>query len=187
MAPVAPLELEPATLDGSLVDTTIRVVGFGITAQAQGDAGMKREGTAKIASVRAEELVVVPGPSLSCLGDSGGPALLPAGTIAGVVSRTDSACSDHAIYTRMDVARSILIEPYLAETAPGTAATGDACFYDGHCAEGPCVQTADDPLLYVCGDSSAGCGGCASGSGSPALLVVCVVAGLLIAGRTWRR
>lgn len=185
MAPVAPLMLEPATLDGSLVDTTIRVVGFGITGQGQDDAGIKREGTAKIAAVRAEELVVVPGPSLSCLGDSGGPALLPAGTIAGVVSLTDSECSDHAIYTRVDVARSILIEPYLAETAPGTAATGEACFYEGHCADGSCVQSTDDPLRYVCGDDSAGCGGCASGSGSRVPFVV-VIAGLVL-GRTRRR
>ncbi len=186
MAPVTPLVLEPATLDASFVDTTLRLVGFGITGQGQDDAGIKREGTAKIAAVRAEELVVVPGPSLSCLGDSGGPGLLPAGTIAGVVSRTDSECSDHAIYTRIDVARSILIEPYLAETAPGTAATGDACFYDGHCAEGACVQSTDDPLLYICGDDSAGCGGCASGSRSPASLVVLAIAGLVL-GRTRRR
>jgi hypothetical protein len=59
-------------------------------------------------------------------------------------------CTDHAVYARIDVARAALVDPYIAETAPGTAHTGDACFYDGHCAEGPCLQTHDDPLLYFC-------------------------------------
>lgn len=208
-ARVEPLVLEPAPLDASLVDTIVRVVGFGITGQGLDDAGIKREGTARIVALREEELVVVPEPALPCLGDSGGPALLPANTIAGVVSRTDAGCRDHAIYTRVDSARSILIDPYLEETAPGTARVGDACLYDGHCADGPCVQTLDDPRHYVCEracrrdadcpdgmqcktrdgerfcvDVSAGCG-CTSHRGSPAALLV--VAALVVAAGRSRR
>jgi hypothetical protein len=152
-APVMPLVLEPMTLDASLVDTSFRVVGFGITGLGLGDAGLKREGTARIAAVRPEELVAVPDPSLSCLGDSGGPAILPAGTIAGVVSRGDAGCMDHAVYTRVDFAQSTFIQPYLAETAPGAASVGEACFYEEHCNGGPCLQTNDDPLLYFCSRS----------------------------------
>lgn len=186
-AQVDPLVLEPATLDGSLVDTMIRIVGFGITGQGLDDAGIKREGTAKIVAVGAEEIVAVPSPALACLGDSGGPALLSAGTIAGVVSRTDSECRDHAIYTRIDSARSILIDPYLAETAPGTAQLGDACLYDGHCADGSCMQTAGDPLQYVCArEASAGCG-CESRNAPGTLAVLVGLVGLrLVSGRRRR-
>lgn len=174
-SPAKPLALEPL-LDGALVGTSFRVVGFGITGQGLTDSGVKREGTARVAALREEELVAVPDPSLSCLGDSGGPALLPGGTVAGVVSRGDAACRDHAIYTRVDVARSVLVDPYLAETAPGAAGLGQMCFYDGHCGEGDCLATDDDPQLFVCAQPDAGCGGCASGSDSPGALLLVAVA-----------
>lgn len=147
-APVAPLAL--ASIDASLVGTSIRVVGFGTTGAGGTDSGTKRAGTARISDVQADELVADPDPSQPCHGDSGGPALLGTGAVAAVVSRGDAACADHAIYARIDVARAVLVDPYLAETAPGTAATGDACFYDDHCAEGPCLAAHDDPLLYFC-------------------------------------
>jgi MYXO-CTERM domain-containing protein len=147
---VTPLVVDPGPLDTTLVGTSLHVVGFGLTAAGVDDAGSKRDGMAQVAAVGAEELVAVPGPSLTCLGDSGGPGLLAGGTLAGVVSRVDSSCSDHAVYTRVDIARSVLIDPYVADTAPRTASTGDACFYDEHCADGPCLQAADDPLLYFC-------------------------------------
>lgn len=170
-APVSPIEIEPATLDASYIGTQIRVVGFGLTRPGGGDSGTKRVGTAGIASVQAEELVAVPDPSLSCLGDSGGPALLPAGTIAGVVSRGDAMCVDHAVYTRIDAARGILVDPYLAETAPGTAAIGDACLYAEQCGAGTCTASESDPLAYVCTDD-AGCAGCASAAPAHAALIV---------------
>lgn len=148
-APVTPIALEAAAAD-DLAGTTIRVVGYGITGGGRSDEGMKREGTARIASVQAEEFITVPDPSLSCSGDSGGPALLPAGTIVGVVSRGDSMCVDHAVYSRVDYARADFIDPYIAETAPGTASVGERCLYEGHCDGGPCLQAHDDPALYFC-------------------------------------
>jgi hypothetical protein len=149
-APVTPLALELAALDASIIGTIIRVVGFGITGPGLDDAGVKREGTARIVALRAEELIAVPEPSLACLGDSGGPALLATGEILGVVSRSDVGCRDHAAYTRLDLAATSFIEPYLADTAPGTALVGEPCFYAGHCDGGHCLQTEDDPLLHFC-------------------------------------
>ncbi len=149
-SPVPPLALDERAIDTSLVDTTFTVVGFGTTSASSSDGGEKRTGTARISDVQADELTAVPDPSQPCRGDSGGPALFAPDAVAAVVSRGDTACSDHAIYARIDVARVSLVDPYLADTAPGTARTGDACFYDGHCAEGPCLQTHDDPLLYFC-------------------------------------
>jgi hypothetical protein len=168
-APVTPLALEPA-LAASLVGTTIRVVGFGLTAGgAIDDAGDKRAGTARIAAVQPEELTAVPGPSLTCLGDSGGPALLPAGTIAGVVSRVDAQCIDHAVYTRADTAQDALIRPYLAETAPGAAADGEPCFYADHCAAG--LECVGDSETICAPESGCGC----RGGKSPSLLLLALV------------
>ncbi|HSN28727.1 MAG TPA: trypsin-like serine protease [Kofleriaceae bacterium] len=148
-SPVAALALDARTIDASLVGTTFAAVGYGSTGSAS-DLGVKRAGVAQISDVAADEIASVPDPSQPCRGDSGGPMLLAPDAVAAVVSHGDAACTDHAIYARIDVTRAALVDPYLAGTAPGAAHTGDACFYDGHCAEGPCLQTADDPLLYFC-------------------------------------
>jgi MYXO-CTERM domain-containing protein len=153
-SPVPPLALDGRTLDASVVGTTFAAVGFGITSAAP-DTGVKRTGIAKISDVQSDELTTVPDPAQPCHGDSGGPMLIAPDAVAAVVSHGDAACADHAIYARIDVARPVLVDPYVAATAPGTAHTGDACFYDGHCAEGPCLQAKDDPLLYFCSQACA--------------------------------
>jgi hypothetical protein len=147
---VSPAIVGIATVDASLIGATVTAVGFGSTTSTATDGGTKRSGTAKVSDVQPTEVTAVPSPSQPCHGDSGGPMLLSAGTIAAVVSRGDATCSDHAIYARIDAAMAGFVTPYLAETAPGTAATGDACLYTEQCASGPCLVTADDPDLYFC-------------------------------------
>jgi len=129
--------------------TTVDVVGFGTTASAATDGGTKRAGTAKLTDVQPTELTAIPSPAQPCHGDSGGPMLVT-GAIVAVASRGDTACSDHAIYERIDAAQQSFVAPYLAATAPGSVATGTACLYDGECANGACLQTKDDPDLYFC-------------------------------------
>jgi MYXO-CTERM domain-containing protein len=165
MAPVTPLELAPP-LDASFVDTSLRVVGFGLVSPSLGGSGTKRFGTARVASVSAEDFIAVPEPSLSCLGDSGGPALVD-NVIAGVVSRVDSQCVDHAVYTRIDIARDILIDPYLAATAEGAAGEGDTCFYADHCAAG--LACNDE---HICESEGGGCGCRSTSPGAGALIVL---------------
>jgi MYXO-CTERM domain-containing protein len=176
-APTEPLVLANP-LDASLVGTSLRVVGFGLAGASIGGAGVKRMGTAKIAAVSAEDFTAVPNPSLSCLGDSGGPGLVAGDAIAGVVSRVDSLCDDHAVYTRADIAVDTLIAPYLAETAPGAAQEGEPCFYADHCADG--LDCAGETERFC--DSPAGCG---CGTSDPSSLVI-VVVGFAI-GRRRRR
>lgn len=148
-SPVLPLALDARPIDGSLIGTTFSAVGFGTTGAAA-DSGVKRIGTARISAVALDELTAMPDPAQPCRGDSGGPMLIAPDAVVAVVSHGDAACADHVIYARIDVARASLVDPYVAATAPGTAHTGDACFYEGHCAEGPCLQTDDDALLYFC-------------------------------------
>lgn len=153
IGPVPALSLDPRTFDASLVGQTFRIVGFGVSAPDAGDTGDKRSGTATVSALDPVDLTAVGAPSLPCRGDSGGPALFDDGSgerIGAVVSRGDPGCVQAGVFARIDVVRDTFIAPYLAETAPGTAATGDPCFYDGHCAEGTCRQAADDPLLYFC-------------------------------------
>jgi hypothetical protein len=149
-SPAPPLAFDSRPIDASLVGTSFTVVGFGTTSASTADSGRKRVGTARVSDVAAATFEAMPSPSQPCRGDSGGPAFLSANSIAGIVSSGDGACSDHATYARVDVARGVLVDPYLADTALGTAHTGDACFYAEHCAEGPCLQTHDDPLLWFC-------------------------------------
>jgi hypothetical protein len=131
------------------VGSAVETVGFGTTASTATDGGTKRAGTAMISDVQPTELTATPDPAQPCHGDSGGPMLL-GGSIIAVASRGDTDCSDHAIYTRIDVAQQAFVNPYLAATGPGTVATGAACLYDGECANGACLVTHDDPDLYFC-------------------------------------
>ena len=86
-----------ATVDASLVGVTVRTIGFGTTASTATDGGTKRSGTAKVSDVEPTEITAVPSPAQPCHGDSGGPMLLPAGTVAAVVSRK---ATRHAATTR---------------------------------------------------------------------------------------
>jgi hypothetical protein len=153
-APAAPLPLDPRDLDGALVGEAFAAVGFGRSGIAAADEGVKRSGTARVTALGDVDLTTAPAPSQPCAGDSGGPALFTvedASVITGVVSHGDDACQDHATYARVDVARQTFIAPYLAAMAPGARATGEPCRHDDHCAEGPCLQAADEPSLWFCG------------------------------------
>lgn len=152
-APPPPLAFAPP-VDGSLVGASVKVVGFGTVGSLGGD-GTKRIGFAKVAALGSDDFLATPDPSLSCLGDSGGPALLAGDAIGGVVSRVDIQCVDHAVYTRVDIAQDVLIQPYLAETAEGAATEGQPCFYDGHCAAG--LACVGDTARTCERDTGCGC------------------------------
>jgi hypothetical protein len=145
-SPAAVIATAPADLP---VGTSVETVGFGTTTSTATDGGTKRAGIAKISAVQATELTAMPDPAQPCHGDSGGPMLL-AGSVVAVASRGDTACSDHAIYARIDVALAGFVMPYLTATGSGTQAGGSACLYDGECAAGTCLVTKDDPDLYFC-------------------------------------
>ena len=179
-APPPPLGFAPA-LDGSVVGASVKVVGFGTVGSVGGD-GTKRIGYAKVAGLGSGDFIATPDPSLSCLGDSGGPALLANDAIGGVVSRVDIQCVDHAVYTRVDTAQDVLIQPYLAETAEGAATEGQACFYDTQCAAGlACAGTTSRTCVR-----DTGCG-CRTGGAQDAWLALLAAAWCLRARRVRAR
>lgn len=91
------------------IGEAVRMVGFG-----KGETAApphKRTGQARIASVLPHRFSVEPDPSLSCSGDSGGPAFVERNgeeVFAGVVSNGDWDCEERATYTRAEAAANFL-------------------------------------------------------------------------------
>ena len=151
--PALPLLLDRRTPDASWLGQTFTVVGFGVTSAGSADAGQKRAGTSRWSAVDSVTLTALPAPSQPCAIDSGGPALFDDGgmhVVSGVVSAGDTECADHTVFARVDVALQDFVDPYLAATAPGTAAPGERCLYSEQCTAGACLQAADEPLLWFC-------------------------------------
>jgi secreted trypsin-like serine protease len=166
-SPAVAVAIAPAdTTVGTIADS----VGFGTTSSTATDGGTKRAGTVTISDVQPSELTAMPSPGQPCHGDSGGPLLI-GGAIVAVASRGDTGCSDHAIYERIDVAQQVFVAPYLAATAPGTAGSGAACLYDEQCPSG---YACSGELVCVV-QTEDGCGGCTTGGGAPAGLVIVVL------------
>jgi V8-like Glu-specific endopeptidase len=136
-ATATPAPLLAPTPDASLVNATVRIVGFGDTTADAGDFGQKRTGTPTVASVTTTSMELAAAPSQDCFGDSGGPAFLTVGGVeylAGVSSHGDSACVASSFDTRVD-AYGAFIGPFLvaceSQGCPtacdpvGTACPGD--------------------------------------------------------------
>jgi secreted trypsin-like serine protease len=119
-ASVEPLDIRHALDVAPEPGSTVRLVGFGRTESAS--PPRKRTGHARIASVSTDQLGLEPAPSLSCSGDSGGPAFLLAGDaelVVGVASKGDWECAARATYTRAGVAADFLAQIGSDGSEPG--------------------------------------------------------------------
>jgi MYXO-CTERM domain-containing protein len=164
-APATPWPLRSTPLDDSSVGASVRLVGYGLTSATGGGLAAKRQGTASIASVSATTFDLSPNPSLTCGGDSGGPAFLTEDTteyLAGITSAGDVDCSVFSRMTRADVYRDYVAD-FVTATSPGAAAAGQRCYYDGHCAAGTCFFPADAPTVGYCAAPCTGDDDCAAG------------------------
>jgi V8-like Glu-specific endopeptidase len=144
--PADPMPLWPEALDGELVGTAGRIVGYGEEA-AGGATGIKREGTVRITDVGAT-VRVAPDPALTCRGDSGGPLLVARGGVdhvVGVTSRGDTSCGEHTDFARVDRFARSLIAPFVERAATAPAA--------------PVVQAREGACAAACGtDEECGAG-----------------------------
>ncbi|WNG61819.1 trypsin-like serine protease [Archangium gephyra] len=95
-----------------------RVVGFGDTKDASAPAGQRRQGTLVLTQVEASGFRADPAPSMSCVGDSGGPVLVRGAeggeVLVGVTASGDVACREEAFNVRVDVLLEDFIQPFLA-------------------------------------------------------------------------
>jgi V8-like Glu-specific endopeptidase len=104
-APVAPLNVITRELDPSFIGRELRLVGFGATGPTQTADLHKRTGTTSILSYTNDDFRFAPGPSQTCVGDSGGPALVTVGdheAVIGITSSGDGDCKTFGRDIRVD-------------------------------------------------------------------------------------
>jgi len=150
-APATPKPLRTSALTPVDVASDVRIVGYGRTKADLDDAGLRRQGFARITDVTINELVLG-GASQQCSYDSGGPTFTTEGgveVLTGVTSRGDAACAAYARVVRVDAYRSF-IDGYLADTGSPTRALGERCLWDGQCKTGLCLAAPDEPRLRYC-------------------------------------
>lgn len=167
---IAPLPVHRAALTSALVGQPARIVGYG-QAVVGTPSSTRRQAATVVAGFDADDTVRVGDPQhVTCLGDSGGPALVIEGgveTVIGVDSYADnSACDQPAHFRRTDV-----YAPFVDTYAP-LAAGPDA---------GPVTPGLDAGMSD--GDDS---GGCAAGGGGGGWALVGLV-GLVGLARRRRR
>ncbi len=153
---VHPLALpEPASL-ALAQGTPVRVLGFGDTKDASAPAGRRRQGTLSVLEVSASAFRAGPAPSMSCVGDSGGPVLVSSGgreVLAGITVSGDVACRTEAFNVRVDALRDTFLQPFLSKPstpaaprlAPGNLCR-EACTQDADCPSGLTCDFAEGPL-----------------------------------------
>lgn len=103
--PATPISVISKPLDDASVGRTIRVVGFGASAANATADLRKRTGTTTIDSYTNDDFRFHPSPSGTCVGDSGGPALVTVGdheAVIGITSSGDSECKTYGRDIRMD-------------------------------------------------------------------------------------
>lgn len=170
VTPVPFLRAAPAA---ELVGKPARIVGYGQT--SYGDLNeIKHEATTVLASIGADDTVVVgDGVKRSCVGDSGGPALVTLGgveTIVGIDSYTElKGCLEPANYRRPDK-YTVFLDDYVPPPVVEAGAGGSG---GGGGAGGGGTEPA----------SSGGCSAAGGGAGAPWALA----AGLAIAAGTRKR
>ncbi len=168
-APVPPIAVSSQSFDPSFVGQALRLVGFGRTSADDAAPLEKHQGTTTLGAYDAQTFTFAASPSMTCFGDSGGPAFLSLGGneyLAGVTSQGDPGCDQSARDTRVDPVVTSFLDPYVAAA---TTPVGAPCFFDANCARGTCFTPDDAPDFPYCSASCDATSACPAG-------MVCVAA-----------
>ena len=162
-APAEPITMVDEPLDGALVGTMARIVGFGHTEAGSIDAGVKMEGTSVISVVTPDAFEIAPAPSMTCHVDSGGPVFVTVEgqeRLAGVTSSGDLQCASVGVNMQVGAHRASFIDPFLSTVGEvgDAGAAGGAVALSAVCEEA-CGEDEDCPLGMTCerGMSDARC------------------------------
>lgn len=154
---VAPFPLPDAAGATLTAGASVRVVGYGDTKDVNAPSGRRRQGTLMVTQVEPAAFRARPSPSMSCVGDSGGPVLLRDGArevLVGLTASGDVACRAEAFNVRVDALLDGFIRPFLAQapapeegpTLPPGNLCGAACTRDAECPSGlACVSAEGGP------------------------------------------
>ena len=156
--PVAPLQIRRTPFDQSLVGLPALIIGYGQTTYMVNNS-TRYEAMTKVSGIDNDTIIVGDTAQRSCLGDSGGPAIMN-GVVVGIDSYGPTGCGGPAHYRRVDY-----FLPFIDQYVPPPAGS-DA---------GP--QPGADAGTDIGGDD----GGCASSSPTATLL------GLALLGLRRRR
>ena len=147
-APAAAVPLPRGSLDATWVDRRVRLVGFGQAHPGGGPPGRKQAGIAMVSQVDATQFRIVPGPSLSCHGDSGGPILGVQGdaeVLVGVTVKGDPGCAVYGLNVRVDSFVRDFILPGIARVAASLPARTGGLAIDSALCTAPCSGDHDCP------------------------------------------
>ncbi|HEY4057305.1 MAG TPA: trypsin-like serine protease, partial [Kofleriaceae bacterium] len=98
--PVAPLPMRTTAVTPALVNTPATIIGYGQTTYMQ--FNQKRyQAMTVVTAVEGDTIVVGDNVKRSCLGDSGGPAII-GGEVTGIDSYGPTGCNAAAHYRRVD-------------------------------------------------------------------------------------
>lgn len=149
---IAPSAIADAALDSSYLSASARVVGFGVSEAGANDTGLKRQGNAVVAAVRATSFDIAPDPAMSCQADSGGPVFVHMGgkeLLAGITSFGDAACSTIGTNTQVGAYGQNFIAPFIDNAAAAALPEAGPIAAQDVCRE-PCAQDGDCPAGMTC-------------------------------------
>ncbi|HEY4176334.1 MAG TPA: S1 family peptidase [Kofleriaceae bacterium] len=113
--PVAPLPMRTTPITSAIANTSAQIIGYGQTTYQQ--FNQKRfQAMTVVTAVEGDTIVVGDSVKRSCLGDSGGPALI-GGEVAGIDSYGPTGCNAAAHYRRVD-SYAAFIGQYVPPTTP---------------------------------------------------------------------
>lgn len=145
--PVAPLQIRREPFDQSLVGLPALIIGYGQTTYMQNNS-TRYEAMTKVSGIENDTIIVGDSTIRSCLGDSGGPAIMN-NVVVGIDSYGPTGCGSAAHYRRVDFFLPF-IDQYVSPPAgpdagpqPGSDAGADPVDEEG----GGCSTTSPSGVL----------------------------------------